>query len=99
MIIISLLHETLDHLVGIAGVFLEACNKDTVFIVFSDFKTANWTIINRNQQILDFLIIDLHHAELDLVLLFLVLFVRADLFEDFLTDDGYYSPVCPESDH
>lgn len=90
-IIIALVHFPLNHLVAVDGVFAQPLHINRSTWRFSDLEPTLWLLFwVDDEEILDLLVINLEHGELNLILNGLI-FLRAgiDSSENFVTGDRY----------
>jgi len=78
--------------------FTKSLHKDTVYLVFSDFKAFATTFIWCDEKILNLLIVDLYHGAGDLVLE-LIIIVGINSVENLITRLRHNPPVDSVPNH
>lgn len=96
-VLLSLLHFFLDSLVAIHRVLAQVLHIHAQRLVLTDFQPALGPAARINQQVLDFLIINLDHGELHLVGLGLI-GLYADALKDLWAGNGNNTDIRTVAD-
>lgn len=65
-----------------------ALNIDSQGLVLPDFVAFGGPLVDGDEQVLDLLVVDFHHGDVDLVLFVSFVGVLGDSVENFLAGDG-----------